>query len=265
MRDVQNLADHRNIPLEEAGIAGLRYPVTVLDRHNSLQSTVAEISMSVSLPHHYRGTHMSRFIEVLEESGCVFQGSTIPALLGKLRKVLDAGNAKIRIAFPYFMERTAPVTGASAKMVYSCVFQGESSKDKEDFLLTVTVPVGTLCPCSREISSHGAHNQRGFVTLEVRTRKLPDGTSEIVWIEELVELAEKSASSPLYTLLKRADEKFVTEQAYGNPAFAEDIVRNAAEMLMEDPRVTGFRVRAENHESIHGHNAYAVVAHGEGY
>jgi len=260
MKDIQSTADHRNIPLREAGISDLKYPITILDREEKEQTTVADISMSVSLPHHFKGTHMSRFLEVLTSSGCRFTGSTIPVVLEKLKKKLEAESARIRIEFPYFLTRKAPVSSAAAKMSYSCAFTGESHAEKEDFILSVTVPVSTLCPCSREISDAGAHNQRGYITIDVRTRKAEDGTFVIMWIEELVDIAESSASAPLYTILKRPDEKFVTEQAYNNPVFVEDVVRNVAEKLMKDQRVTQFTVTARNHESIHNHNAYAVVS-----
>ena len=259
MKDIQNQKDTRNIPLNEVGIAHLKYPITILDMENKEQNTVADISMSVSLPHQFKGTHMSRFIEVLAETGCRFHGRTIPVILEKLKVSLEAEEAMVTIAFPYFLSRKAPVTGASAKLDYSCVFTGIHQREKDDFILTVRVPVSTLCPCSREISSRGAHNQRGSVSMDVRTRRSLDGTFEILWIEELVEIAEASASAPLYTLLKRPDEKYVTEQAYENPVFVEDIVRNVSEKLMDDPRVVQFTVRAENHESIHNHDAYAVV------
>ncbi len=259
MKDVQKSPDTRQIPLDEVGVTSLSYPVTILDRENRKQATVADISMYVDLPMHFKGTHMSRFIEVLTESGCSFTGSTIPVILARLKTALEADSASIKVEFPYFMERKAPVTGASALMSYQCSFLGVSGPDEDDFVLTVTVPVGTLCPCSREISDSGAHNQRGYLTMEVRTMKKEDGAFEMLWIEELVETAERSASAPLYTILKRSDEKFVTEQAYENPVFVEDMVREAARELMADRRVRSFTVRAENHESIHTHNAYAVV------
>ncbi|MCD4708927.1 MAG: GTP cyclohydrolase FolE2 [Candidatus Sabulitectum sp.] len=259
MKDIQNTPDHRNISLREAGIKDLKYPIIILDREEREQTTVADISMSVSLPHHFKGTHMSRFLEVLTSTGCRFTGSTIPVVLRKLKETLEAESSRIRIEFPYFLTRQAPITGAEAKMSYLCAFTGESNKDSEDFMLTVTVPVSTLCPCSREISKAGAHNQRGYITMEVRTEKENNGKFAMLWIEELVEIAEASASSPLYTILKRPDEKFVTEHAYNNPVFVEDIVRNVAEKLGKDKRVIQFTVTAENHESIHNHNAYAVV------
>lgn len=259
MKDIQSTKDHRNIALREAGIKDLKYPITILDKHNKEQTTVADITMSVNLPHHFKGTHMSRFLEVLTNTGCRFTGSTIPKVLNNLKQTLEAESARIHIKFPYFLTREAPITKASAKMCYNCAFTGESNTEKEDFILTVTVPVSTLCPCSKEISANGAHNQRGYITIDVRTRKEPDNTFAMLWIEELVDIAEASASSPVYSILKRPDEKFVTEQAYNNPVFVEDIVRNVAEKLQSDERVTQFTVTAENHESIHNHNAYAVV------
>jgi GTP cyclohydrolase I len=259
MKDIQSTHDTRNIPLEEAGIKNLSYPITILDREEREQKTVADIQMSVSLPHHFKGTHMSRFLEVLTSSDCRFTGSTIPTVLNSLKQTLQAESARIRIEFPYFLTRRAPVTNSEAKMSYNCVFTGESTTNTQDFVLTVTVPVSTLCPCSKEISESGAHNQRGYITMDVRTRQEPDGSFAMVWIEELVEIAEASASSPLYSILKRPDEKFVTEQAYSNPVFVEDIVRNVAEKLRADNRIKQFTVTAENHESIHNHNAYAVV------
>ncbi len=260
MKDIQNTVDHRNIALQEAGIKDLEYPITILDKDNREQTTVAIISMSVSLPHHFKGTHMSRFLKVLTSSGCRFTGNTIPKVLSQLKTTLEAESAKIRIEFPYFRTKRAPVSGEEAKMSYRCCFTGESRTNMSDFILSVTVPVGTLCPCSKEISISGAHNQRGYITMDVRTQKEEDGSFAMLWIEELVDIAESSASAPLYTILKRPDEKFVTEQAYNNPVFVEDIVRNVAEKLQNDWRITRFTVTAENHESIHNHNAYAVVS-----
>ena len=260
MKDIQNTPDHRNIALREAGIRDLEYPITILDKDHKEQTTVGRISMSVSLPHHFKGTHMSRFLEVLTNSGCKFTGSTIPKVLKQLKTALDAESAKIVVEFPYFLNKTAPVSGAEAKMGYNCSFTGESRDNHDDFALRVKVPVSTLCPCSKEISEKGAHNQRGYITMDVRTEKLAEGGFAMLWIEELVNIAEASASAPVYTILKRPDEKFVTEQAYNNPVFVEDMVRNVAEKLRDDPRITRFTVAAENHESIHNHNAYAVVS-----
>ncbi|OPL19811.1 MAG: GTP cyclohydrolase FolE2 [Candidatus Aegiribacteria sp. MLS_C] len=258
MVDVQNRRDGRMITLDEAGIRDLLYPVTILDRERDRQRTVARISMSVELPHHFKGTHMSRFMEVLGRHDRDFDGRTIPAILEELKRVLDARSARMTMEFPYFMEKRAPVTGAAARMDYRCRFQGASGPGGEDFVLTVSVPVSSLCPCSREISSYGAHNQRGSITMEVRSIAGGDGLPSMVWIEELVSVAESSASSPVYGLLKRPDEKFVTESSYDNPVFVEDMARNASVQLMSDPRIIWFRVTAESLESIHNHTAYAV-------
>lgn len=257
MNDVQNNPDFRNITLDEAGIKDLQYPVTLLDRANERQKTIAVISMSVELPHHFKGTHMSRFVEVLAGHTCEFNGRTIPAILTELKKVLDAESARMTVSFPYFLEKSAPVTGITAKMNYQCVFYGESGPEGEDFVLSVTVPVSSLCPCSREISSYGAHNQRGHITIDVRSFTDEEGIPEIIWIEELIEIAESSASSPVYSVLKRPDERYVTELAYDNPVFVEDMVRNASETLMKDDRLMWFQVTAENQESIHNHTAFA--------
>ena len=257
MNDVQNSRDFRNITLDEAGIKDLQYPVTLLDRKNERQKTVATISMSVELPHHFKGTHMSRFLEVLSGHACEFNGHTIPSILTDLKRVLDAESARITITFPYFLEKAAPVTGVSAKMNYQCTFYGKSGSGGEDFILSVKTPVSSLCPCSKEISSYGAHNQRGYITIAVRSYLDEKGIPSIVWIEELIDIAESSASSPVYSILKRPDERYVTELAYDNPVFVEDMVRNVASRLMKDNRLAWFRVTAENQESIHNHTAYA--------
>ena len=257
MVDIQNSRDHRNITLDEAGIKDLLYPVTILDRDRDRQETVARISMSVELPHHFKGTHMSRFLEVLGSHLREFDGRTIPSILRDLKRVLEAPAARMTVDFPYFMEKKAPVTGVQAKMDYRCSFRGKSGPEGEDFVLGVTVPVSSLCPCSREISRYGAHNQRGHIAIEVRSLPGGDGMPQMVWIEELVEVAEASASSPVYPVLKRPDERFVTESSYDNPVFVEDMVRNASEMLMEDSRLIWFEVTAESHESIHNHTAFA--------
>jgi len=259
MKDVQNSPDTRGIDIDQVGVCDLTYPITVLDCENQRQQCAATISLSVSLPHHFKGTHMSRFLEVLAEHQGEFTMRTVPGILHDLKKRLTAESAQIEVEFPYFLQRVAPVSGRSAPMDYRCTFIGQSNGDNDDFLLRVRVPVGTLCPCSKEISDYGAHNQRGYVTITVRTRKLDAGSWDFLWIEELVAVAEKSASSPIYPLLKRADERHVTMQAYDNPVFVEDVVRNAATQLKEDPRIIWFEVRAINHESIHNHSAFAVV------
>lgn len=257
--DVQNHADDRRVPIDRVGVSNLSYPIVVLDRANQRQSTVATLTMSVNLPHHFKGTHMSRFVEVLNAHRGELTMFTLPAMLRELRSRLDAESARVEVRFPSFLERVAPVTGARALMGYECSFLGEANQTREDFVLGVRVPVTSLCPCSKAISDHGAHNQRGYVTIEVRGTDGEGEGSQLIWIEELIEVAERSASAPVFALLKREDERFVTMQAYENPAFVEDIVRNAALILREDQRVGWFRVHAENQESIHNHDAFAQV------
>ena len=188
---------------------------------------------------------------------------TVPEVLRELRQRLDAESAHIEVEFTYFLQRKAPVSGLTAPMDYECAFIAESNGKNEDFILRVCVPVSTLCPCSKEISDYGAHNQRGYVTISVRSVPVGDGLWEIIWIEELIEIAEKSGSSPIYPLLKRTDERHVTMQAYDNPVFVEDVVRSVAEALQNDKRVAWFEVRVVNHESIHNHSAFAVIRQSE--
>ena len=262
MKDVQNTEDDRGIAIDQVGVCDLMYPITVLDRENQKQQCAATLSLSVSLPHHFKGTHMSRFLEVLAQHQGEFTMRTVPAILHDLKKRLDAKSAHIEVSFPYFLQRKAPVSGLSAPMNYQCTFVGDSNGESDDFLMRVCVPIGTLCPCSKEISDYGAHNQRGYLTISLRTRKRDDGTWDFLWIEEIVDIAEKSGSVPIYPLLKRSDERHVTRQAYDNPVFVEDVVRNAATQLKTDLRINWFEVRAVNHESIHNHSAFAVVKSG---
>ena len=257
--DIQNTRDTRGIAIDQVGVSDLRYPIQVMDAQGNPLPTVATISMSVHLPHHFKGTHMSRFLEVLSKHEGEVTMRTLPEILHDLKERLDAEEAHIEVGFTYFVTKKAPVTGAPAKVACQCTFLGTSNGTRDDFALRVTMPVTTLCPCSREISDYGAHNQRGYVTMEVRPRREKDGGWAFVLIEELVEVAERSASAPVYALLKRPDERHVTMQAFDNPVFVEDVVRNAAAQLDADPRIASFTVRAENHESIHDHNAFAVV------
>lgn len=261
MEDLQSHRDDRGVPLDEVGVSGLRYPIIVWDRARERQQTVATIEMSVALPHEFKGTHMSRFIEVLEQNRGEVSLHTLPRIVADLRQKLDAEHARIRLEFPYFLERIAPVSGATALMDYHSCFEGRSKAtpqgNEEDFVLEVTVPVTSLCPCSKAISDYGAHNQRSGLTMRVRSVDLEERS--MLWIEELVELGERSASAPVFPLLKRADERHVTMQAYDNPVFVEDMVRNVAVALREDRRVAWFEVRAENQESIHNHAAFARV------
>lgn len=256
MIDVQSRPDTRGIPLDEAGVSDLVYPIVVLDRRREKQQTVAKLSISVGLPHDAKGTHMSRFLEVLEKHRGEMTMRTMPVVLAALRERLAAESAKLEVSFPYFIERRAPVSQATGLMDYECSFVGFANAQTSDFMLRVRVPVTSCCPCSKEISDYGAHNQRGLITIEARTAD-SSNPEQWLWIEELVEIAESAASCPVYPVLKRPDERHVTMQAYDNPVFVEDMVRATAAKLKVDPRITWFRVHAENHESIHNHNAFA--------
>ena len=262
LADMQKTPDTRGVQIEQVGICDLVYPIVVLDQRNQRQHATAKIAVSVSLPHHFKGTHMSRFLEVL----AVHQGEitmhTLPIILHELETRLAAEAARLEVEFTYFLQRQAPVSGLTAPMNYRCTFIAESGRDGEDFLLRVEVPVSTLCPCSKVISDYGAHNQRGYVTMSVRPRRdAASGGWRMIWIEELIDVAERSASAPIYPLLKRVDERHVTMQAYDNPVFVEDVVRNVASRLRDDERIASFEVRAVNLESIHNHSAFAVVRH----
>jgi GTP cyclohydrolase I len=259
LADIQDSVDERGIDIDHVGVCDLRYPITVLDRAKGEQQVAATFSLSVSLPRYFKGTHMSRFVEVLVDHGGEVTMRTLPGMLKDLKTRLDAVTARVEVGFPYFVEKTAPVTGHKAPMDYECFFQAEANGHMSDFLVGVKVPVKSLCPCSKAISDYGAHNQRGIVTLQVRPAPDSTGVPELIWIEELIEIAEKSASAPVYPLLKREDERFVTMQAYDNPVFVEDVVRNVARRLYEDTRIAWFEVRAVNQESIHNHSAFAVV------
>lgn len=249
--DIQSLSDNRKIPLDRVGVKGLRWPITVLDKKHGKQNTVAVVNMYVNLPHHFRGTHMSRFIEVLNDYRDIDWIDKTGEILEKIRRNLHADKAHMEIEFEYFIEKEAPVTKQPSLMSYKCHFLA-SLQEQEDFILGVTVPVNTLCPCSKEISEFGAHNQRCTVTVQVRY-------TSIVWIENLIEIVESSASGGLYSILKRPDEKYVTEQAYNNPKFVEDVVREIAMKLDNVEEVTWYSVEADSQESIHNHNAYALV------
>jgi len=252
MKDVQNQRDHRNIDINKVGIKGIKYPINVLDRANKVQATVATVNMYVHLPHKFKGTHMSRFVEVLNEYCADLNLKSFFEMLNGIKRSLNARAANLEISFPYFMEKKAPVSGVSSLMEYTCEYMGEIDGDKRRLFIRVKVPVCTLCPCSKEISSQGAHNQRGIVSITLLFK-------QFFWIEEIIEIAESSASSDVYALLKREDEKYVTEQAYNRPMFVEDVVREVADKLKKDPRFTWFSVEAENLESIHNHSAYAYT------
>ena len=256
LTDTQNERDDRQLPIDRVGVRSLRFPLSIRDRDSAVQHTVATVSLAVDLPHQFKGTHMSRFVEVLHAHGSELTVSTIAGMPKELIKKLHADKAHVEFRFPYFRAKKAPVSGAEGLLDYGVIFEVNADKDASDFVLTVEVPVTTLCPCSKAISARGAHNQRGIVTLAIRFK-------ELVWIEDLIELVETSASAQLYSLLKRPDEKFVTEAAYDNPVFVEDLVRNVAQKAKADPRITWFRVEAENFESIHNHNAWAMIESGK--
>jgi len=249
--DVQSQGDSRKIPIDRVGVKNLSYPITILDRANGTQHTVASINMYVKLPHRFRGTHMSRFVEILNEYHQEIHIDTVGEILKKMKEKLHAEEAHMEIRFPYFIQKAAPVSKANSLMEYRCSYVGTLG-EHEDFILGVDVPVTTLCPCSKELSDRGAHNQRSVIRCRIRC-------TGFIWIEELIELAESSASSPLYALLKRKDEKAVTEHAYDNPMFVEDVVREMAKKLNNDLRITWYSVESENFESIHKHSAYAFV------
>jgi GTP cyclohydrolase I len=256
MKDIQSQADHRNIPIDKVGVKNIRHPVTVLDRANGSQHTVANINMYVDLPHSYKGTHMSRFIELLSEHSQNINIREIPSILEAMKHRLAAESAHIEVEFPYFIAKAAPVSSAQGLMEYNVAFRGSLNGQGMDLVVEMGVPVTTLCPCSREISSSGAHNQRGVVRLAVRFKRF-------IWIEDLIAMVEASASSPVYSLLKREDEKYVTEHAYQHPRFVEDVVREVAGQLENDPNITWFAVDSENFESIHNHSAYAFIERGK--
>jgi GTP cyclohydrolase I len=251
MKDIQNHKDNRNIDIDQVGVKGIRYPITVLDKDMGKQQTVAKINMYVNLPRYYKGTHMSRFVEILNEHSRRISLENFSQILQEVKDRLNAESAHMEITFPYFINKAAPVSGIQGLMEYKCTFKGSLNKGS-DLVIMINVPITTLCPCSKEISDFGAHNQRGEVRLQVRFKKF-------VWIEDLIKLVEKTASSDVYSVLKREDEKYVTEAAYNNPMFVEDIVREIALTLNNDPNITWFAVESENFESIHNHNAYAYI------
>ena len=253
MKDIQNQRDYRNIPIDKVGIKNLRYPIKVLDRKKGCQHTVASINMFVDLPHKYKGTHMSRFVEMLHLLQPEVSLKRFSEILDQMKKHLNAESAHIEVTFPYFIEKKAPASKARGLMDYTCRIIGTSDwNGKIDLVSEVTVPISSVCPCSKEISREGAHNQRGEVQLSTRFRKF-------IWMEDMIALVEESASSEVYSVLKRSDEKVVTEKAFANPKFVEDIVRDIAKQLKKDENITWFSVSAENFESIHNHSAFAQI------
>lgn len=251
MIDIQNQKDTREIPLKKVGVKGVKYPVSVLDKTKKTQTTTANVDLFVNLPHSFKGTHMSRFIEVFHKYHTDISMQHFLDMLEEIREKLIAEQAFGTITFPYFIEKKAPVSGASGIMEYNCSYEGEVSENQRKFYVTIEVPVTTLCPCSKAISEYGAHNQRG----KVRVKLL---YSDFFWIEDVIQMIENCASSPLYSVLKRQDEKAVTEHAYENPRFVEDVVREVY-IGLKNMNFKWFSVEAENEESIHYHNAYAYT------
>ena len=250
--DVQGTQDRRKLAIDQVGIKAIRHPVRVSERGGGVQHTVATFNMYVGLPHHFKGTHMSRFVEILNAHEREISVDTFQVMLDEMMERLEAASGIIEMTFPYFINKAAPVSKVKSLMDYEVTFTGEIKSAKKLFTMKAVVPVQSLCPCSKRISEYGAHNQRSHVTITARTRGF-------VWIEELVEYAEKHASSQLYGLLKRPDEKFVTEHAYDNPRFVEDMVRDIAADLNRDRRITWYVVESETFESIHNHSAYALI------
>jgi GTP cyclohydrolase I len=250
--DVQNKPDIRHIAIDKVGIKDIRHPVLVKDRSQGVQHTIANFNMYVELPHNFKGTHMSRFVEILNSHDMEISVESFKDMLTEMRKRLEAERGHIEMSFPYFVNKAAPVSGVKSMMDYQVSFIGEINGSQDSMTIKVVVPVTSLCPCSKEISKYGAHNQRSHVTIAVRT-------NTFVWAEDLIDLVEKQASCELYGLLKRPDEKFVTERAYENPKFVEDMVRDVAAQLNADARIDAYVVESENFESIHNHSAYAMI------
>lgn len=249
--DIQSQTDERKINIDKVGVKSLRYPILVEDRQNQVQHTVANLNLYVDLPHHRRGTHMSRFVQVLNNYHQDMIIDQLDTFLDELKSVMNAEAAYVDICFPYFIQKQAPISKINSLMSYDCCFNASFKEDYE-LWIGVTVPVTTLCPCSKEISEAGAHNQRTHITIKLQY-------TDFIWLEELVEIAESVASCEIYPLLKRPDEKYVTERAYSRPRFVEDITREIAQILQNDKRIKRFIIEADSIESIHDHNAYALV------
>ncbi len=252
IEDVQNIADKRHIAIDKVGIKDIQHPIKVSDRASGEQHTIANFNMYVNLPHQFKGTHMSRFVEILNQQGREITVKNFHDMLADMIERLDAESGYIEMDFPYFVNKAAPVTGVESLMDYQVSFIGEITGKKTNVKVKVVVPVTSLCPCSKNISDYGAHNQRSHVTVTV-------SADTFIWIEDMIDLVEEEASCEIFGLLKRPDEKFVTERAYDNPKFVEDIVRDIAARLNDDKRIVEYTVESENFESIHNHSAYALI------
>lgn len=250
--DVQGSADTRQLAINKVGIKDIRHPIKVRDRNGGEQHTIASFNMYVNLPHNFKGTHMSRFVEILNVPGREISVDSFKDMLTEMTGRLEAEAGHIEMSFTYFVTKTAPVSGVKSLMDYAVSFIGEIRAGRSTTNVKVTIPVTSLCPCSKNISRYGAHNQRSHVTVNVRAQGF-------IWIEDIIDLVEREASCELYGLLKRPDEKYVTERAYENPKFVEDMVRDVAAHLNQDERVAAYSVESENFESIHNHSAYAMI------
>ncbi len=252
IEDVQGGADSRHLRINKVGIKGIRHPVRISRREGGELHTVADFSMYVDLPHNFKGTHMSRFVEILNNHDYEITVQSFREMLAEMTERLEADTGHIEMRFPYFIQKAAPISGVKSLMDYEVSFMGDKCGARSDTWVKVVVPVTSLCPCSKKISDYGAHNQRSHVTIKAKLKGF-------MWLEELIDIAESEASSQLYGVLKRPDEKFVTEQAYDNPKFVEDLVRDVAARLNGDERVLAYVVESENFESIHNHSAYAMI------
>ncbi len=252
IEDVQSRRDTRQIPINKVGIKDIRHPVRVRDRSMGEQHTIACFNMYVNLPHNFKGTHMSRFVEILNQHEREISVESFKDMLREMAERLEAESGHIEMRFPYFVNKTAPVSGVQSLMDYDVTFIGEVHNGVDDMTIKVVIPVTSLCPCSKKISDYGAHNQRSHVTVKARIK-------DFIWIEEIIEMVEQEASCELYGLLKRPDEKQVTERAYDNPKFVEDMVRDVAARLNSEDRISAYVVESENFESIHNHSAYALI------
>ena len=253
MRDVQKEKDSRNIQIDRVGVKGVSYPVILLDKDNKIQNTIANISMSVMLPREFRGTHMSRFIETLEEFGGRVSPANLDVFTKRLCEKLNSSEGHVKFEFPYYFRKKAPVSGIESFSKCDVELEAVHQDNKNfDLIIGINLNVQTLCPCSKEISEFGAHNQRALVSLKVRC-------SGLVWFEELIAVIESSASAPLFTLLTREDEKYITEHAYQNPRFVEDVLRELALSLDNEKRILWYKINVTSLESIHNHDAFAEI------
>ena len=252
IEDVQNTPDQRHLDIDKVGIKSIRHPISVKDKTGGDQSTVAMFDMYVHLPHNFKGTHMSRFVEILNENERTISVKNFEKILRDMLERLESKAGDVEMTFPYFVNKRAPISGVESLLDYEVTFIGSIKDNQFINQIKVIIPVTSLCPCSKKISDYGAHNQRSHVTVTVETK-------DFVWIEEIIELVEKNASSELYGLLKRPDEKYVTEKAYDNPKFVEDMVRDIATDLNQNSKITSYTVESENFESIHNHSAYAMI------